>query len=107
MLTWAVVETWESKGEQSGAVENYEQRGHALDPNHAHAYSRGNAWIGFGNAPDKAIEENTQAIRFDPKLVAAYNGRGEAWETKGRCDKALANFNEALQLNRIAQGSLQ
>ena len=80
---------WESKGERGKALENYEQACLALIPITPTLIAFG-AMPGLDSAEhDKAIEDYTQAIRFDPKLVAAYNGRGEAGKPRANMTRPL------------------
>jgi tetratricopeptide (TPR) repeat protein len=48
---------------------------------------------------DKAVADYTDAIRLDPKCVAAFNNRGSAWEAKGEYDKAIQDFDDAIRLD--------
>ncbi|NEP44317.1 MAG: tetratricopeptide repeat protein, partial [Okeania sp. SIO2H7] len=38
-------------------------------------------------------------IRLNPKYAKAYNGRGLVYRKQGKNEKALADFNQAIQLN--------
>ncbi len=48
---------------------------------------------------DRAIEDDTEAIRLDPSYVHAYNNRGLAFVRAGRLDQAIADFNRAILLS--------
>ena len=52
---------------------------------------------------DKAIADQSEAIRQTPKFSTAYVGRGVAFRLafarKGDYDKAIADYNEAIRLN--------
>ena len=47
---------------------------------------------------DEAIVTLTEAIRLDPKSVAAYNCRGCAFDRKGDFDRAVADFTDVSRL---------
>jgi len=57
-----------------------------------------NRGLGRSN-PDMAIADYTQAIRLEPKLVAAYHNRGIAYANKGDYEKAIIDYNQAIQLD--------
>ena len=69
----------------------------ALDPATIYYY-RGNAYYNQKEY-DRAIEDYNQALKLNPKLVAAFNNRGIAYAQKGEYDRAIADFNQALLLN--------
>jgi tetratricopeptide (TPR) repeat protein/tRNA A-37 threonylcarbamoyl transferase component Bud32 len=46
-----------------------------------------------------AITDYNKSIELNPKLVRAYNGRGNAKEAKEDLDGALADYNKAIELN--------
>ncbi len=48
---------------------------------------------------DRAIADETEAIKLDPKYVAAYIGRGVAYRSKGDTDHAMTDFSAAIKLN--------
>lgn len=48
---------------------------------------------------DSAIADYSEAIRADPKRVAAYFNRGNAWRAKGELDRAAADYSEAIRLD--------
>ena len=74
----------------------------ALDPATIYFY-RGNAYYNQKEY-DRAIEDYNQALKLNPKLVAAFNNRGIAYGNKGEYDRAIADYNQALKLNpRFAQ----
>ena len=56
---------------------------------------RGSAWRAK-NELDKAIADFTEAIRLDPKPMAAVYNRGLAWKAKNELDKAIADYTEAI-----------
>ena len=45
------------------------------------------------------IADFTEALRIDPGLVAAYQGRGIALAKLGEPERALQDLNEAIRLN--------
>ena len=59
---------------------------------------RGNQWLKKGEV-ERAIEDFSFAISFDPALDQAYYNRGLARYIKKDLDGSLADFNRALQLN--------
>jgi tetratricopeptide (TPR) repeat protein len=48
---------------------------------------------------DRAIADNTEAIRLDPGYANAYVGRGAAYALERYFDRALTDFNEAIRLD--------
>ena len=48
---------------------------------------------------DRAIADQNEAIRIDPKLDLAFNNRANAYGRKGEIDRALADYDEAIRLN--------
>jgi tetratricopeptide (TPR) repeat protein len=63
--------------------------------------SRGVAWA-LNGQNDKAIPDYTEAIRIDPKYVAAYLMRAGAWGDKRDWDKAIRDLDEAIRINPAA-----
>jgi Tfp pilus assembly protein PilF len=63
------------------------------------------AFIGRGLAQEskndytRAIADFTQAIKVDPKNVAAYDERASAYEFTGAHDRALADIAQAIKLD--------
>ncbi|EMI55103.1 tetratricopeptide repeat domain protein [Rhodopirellula sallentina SM41] len=47
------------------------------------------------------MDDYNEAIRLDPSLVMAYNGRGHLFERLGEDAKALADFEKALDLTNV------
>jgi tetratricopeptide (TPR) repeat protein len=47
---------------------------------------------------DKAIADQTEAIRLNPKRGAYHNDRGLNWESKGDYDRAIADYDDAIRL---------
>ena len=48
---------------------------------------------------DKALVDQTEAIRLNPKLAIAFSNRGSLWTELGEYDKAIEDCNEAIRLN--------
>jgi tetratricopeptide (TPR) repeat protein len=65
------------------------------------AYSHYRRAVGWSEKQeyDKAIADYSEAVRLDPKLADAYEGRGNAWLAKNDYDKAIADHNEAVRLD--------
>ena len=71
----------------------------ATDPD-AWAYlHRGNAYVYKGEY-DKAIEDFTKAIEFDPTFTWAYHERGSAYDLKGEDSKAISDLNKAIEIDQ-------
>jgi tetratricopeptide (TPR) repeat protein len=66
----------------------------------AQAYiSRGTGYLRFRGNYDLGLADFSEAIRLDPKIVAAYAGRAASYVRKGNLDLALKDLNEGLRLN--------
>ena len=52
----------------------------------------------------EALAQLTQAIRREPDDATAYFYRGLAWFAAQECDKAIADYDEALRLDPGSQG---
>jgi hypothetical protein len=63
----------------------------------AHVY-RGDAWVERGE-PGRALEDYTQAIAIDPRVVDAWFGRGRLHETLGQSDEAVSDLERTLSLD--------
>ena len=48
---------------------------------------------------DGAIADYSEAIRIDPRRVAAYFNRGNAWQAKGEFDRAAADYSETIRID--------
>ena len=48
---------------------------------------------------DHAIYNYSEAIKFNPKMVKAYNNRGIAYIWRKQYDLAIADFNKAIKLD--------
>ena len=60
--------------------------------------NRGNVWKDKGQR-DRAIADYSEAIRFNPSLVMAYNNRGAILVQKGLTDRAVKDLNQAIRLD--------
>ena len=60
---------------------------------------RGIAHLRFRNDYDLGIADFTEGIQLDPRIVAAYAGRGASHARKGNLDLALGDLSEGLQIN--------
>jgi|SanBayMetagenome_1026888.scaffolds.fasta_scaffold11119_1 tetratricopeptide (TPR) repeat protein len=62
-------------------------------------YNRGNVYYDLGEK-QKALEDYNQALKLDPNLAYAYNGRGNVYYYNlGENQKALEDYNQALKLD--------
>ncbi len=48
---------------------------------------------------DRAIEDLTTAIRFDPQAASSFNTRGYCYARKGQYGRAFADGKEGLKLD--------
>ena len=63
-------------------------------------YIRVYSWPSFGvRHLALAIADFTTAIRFDPKMISAYDERASAYEQTGAHDRALADIAQAIKLD--------
>jgi len=60
---------------------------------------RGKAYLKQGDY-DEAINEFTEAVRFDPGSSLAYAGRGDAYRLQGQNDNAIKDLNKAIKLDQ-------
>ncbi|MDR2152990.1 MAG: tetratricopeptide repeat protein [Helicobacteraceae bacterium] len=51
------------------------------------------------NKPQEAIAYYAQAISIDPNRAKTYNDRGAAYDNLGDYDRAIADYNLALEIN--------
>lgn len=63
--------------------------------------ARGAALHYMGDA-DSAISDLTQAIALNPRNHFAYDTRAFAWREKGNLDRAIADFDNAIEYNRLS-----
>ena len=80
------------------------------DPNYADAYHiRAGAYFHWGLLEreqfEKAITDYTMSIQLNPTFVWSHYNRGWAYSRQGDLDKALADFNKGLQLDKTARPS--
>ena len=52
-----------------------------------------------GGRPQEAIAEYDEAIRRDPEMAVAYNGRGLAYDELGQHQRAIRNFDDIFAKN--------
>jgi tetratricopeptide (TPR) repeat protein len=71
------------------------QTAHNLAVAHIH---RGLVYYEKGDF-DRAIVDDTEAIKLDPKFIDAYVNRGIAYDSKGNDDRAIADYDKALEIN--------
>ncbi len=99
------------KRQYEKAIDDY-TKAIRLNPELAEAYcGRGVifGYFGLNGEFDKGIADFTEVIHLNPKLAAPYYGRGAAYMHKGEYDRAIRDFDEALQLvssNDISNMSL-
>jgi tetratricopeptide (TPR) repeat protein len=55
---------------------------------------------------DKAIADENEAIRLNPRNTLAYHNRARAWREKKDYDKSLADFDQALELRNPSEKTL-
>jgi tetratricopeptide (TPR) repeat protein len=63
------------------------------------AYNNRATEFGARGETDRAIEDFTAALRYDPKFAKAYDNRGIAYISKGMADQAFADFSKAIELD--------
>ena len=73
-----------ARAERQRHAEQHDQRGRALTASGKY---------------DEAIAELTEAIRLQPDLARAYNGRGYVYLLKRDFQHALADFDDAIRLD--------
>jgi tetratricopeptide (TPR) repeat protein len=61
-------------------------------------FNRGVAYYGLKQYR-RAIQEYTQAVRINPRFVAAYNNRGNVYRDLKQYRRAIQDYDEALRLN--------
>jgi len=59
--------------------------------------NRGNAYLTKGDY-NRAIEDYSLAINYNPEYAKPFNNRGVAFQKKGDFDRAIADFNQAIKL---------
>jgi tetratricopeptide (TPR) repeat protein len=62
------------------------------------AHLRRAAVLTMKGETDAALADYNEALRLDPKSLAALNGRAVIWSAKGAHDRAIADYNAALRL---------
>jgi Flp pilus assembly protein TadD len=62
------------------------------------AFNLGVGYLDNGEL-DMALLAFTQAIRLDPQMAQAYNGRAVVHALRGELDKAIADSEESLRLD--------
>ena len=69
----------------------------SVDPNAEEEFFKGLTYQNRRNY-GKAVEHYTEALRLNPQLSAAYNNRGNVYNSMGEHDLAIVGFTEAIQL---------
>ena len=70
--------------------------GAEITENRASAYAaRGDAYLDLGDA-DRALSDDSEALRVRPEYPAVLNNRGNAYEEKGEHDRAIADYDAAI-----------
>jgi len=82
-ISWAAVPAWAAEGPRADKAKP--------------AIERGKALLDKDEYP-AAAQAFSEALRLDPKSVAAYNGRGTSYRLDDKIDQAQADYNEALRL---------
>ena len=62
-------------------------------------FQHGNVMMMLGQI-DRAIDDYSHVIKFNPRDVAAYNNRGVAYNSEGNNNRAIKDFDKAMQLDR-------
>lgn len=93
------------KGDFAAALENY-RKALELDKNYASVFNNvGSLYLVVftRNRDEKAyqlaMEHFDRALRIDPRLFAAYNGRGAAYKFKKQNDLAIADWKKTIEIN--------
>jgi tetratricopeptide (TPR) repeat protein len=60
---------------------------------------RGNAYVDGKHDYDRGTADYDQAIKLDPKLAVAYNGRGNVHWDKQDYDRAFSDYDQAIRLD--------
>lgn len=67
-----------------------------IPENLAGAYAaRGDAYLDLGDL-DRALSDDSEALRIRPEYPAVLNNRGNAYEEKGEHDRAIADYDAAI-----------
>jgi lipoprotein NlpI len=70
--------------------------GSDIPENRAGAYAaRGDAYLDLGDA-DRALADDSEALRIRPDYPAVHNNRGNAYEEQGEHDRAIADYDAAI-----------
>ena len=102
MSTQKVTAAWElyDKGDYKGVIKLCNEA-IELNPDNALAYyARAYAYDDLEDY-QQVINDCTKAIQLDdnPRLVATYNNRGEAYRKSGNYGKAIEDYDKAIELN--------
>jgi tetratricopeptide (TPR) repeat protein len=60
-------------------------------------------WLAQAADRDLAIRGCTEVIRDNPRASWAYYGRGNAYDAKGEIDRAIADYNKAIESTRTTR----
>lgn len=78
-----------------------------LEPNNPHALSYKATVLSEKSEIGDALEALNGAIAADPdNSSSAYTDRGEIWLKKGQYDKAMHDFNKAIEISPLSVGGL-
>jgi tetratricopeptide (TPR) repeat protein len=80
------------------AARNDAEEAISLDPSNAPSHRVLASAYNIGGDHDRAIAENSIAIRLNPQDAIAYNNRGRAYQYLHKYDEALRDYDEAIRL---------
>jgi tetratricopeptide (TPR) repeat protein len=93
------------KGDFSSAL-GYYKKALELDQNYASVFNNiGSLYLSMFLKERKeeayrlAMENFNRALKIDPRLFAAYNGRGAAYKYSGQLDAAISDWKKTIEIN--------